>query len=406
MSEIRKKTELLAPARDLDTGIAAINAGADAVYIGAASFGARHAASNNLEDIKKLVDYAHKFNVKIHVTINTILTDEELNKAKELIDKLYNMGFDSIIVQDIGLINLAIENKLPPIVLHASTQCNNRELSKVKFFEKTGISRVILARELSLEQIKEICANTNIEIETFVHGALCVSYSGQCYLSYANGGRSANRGECAQPCRKKYSLIDDEGNIIAKDKHLLSLKDNNLSEHLDKLIKAGITSFKIEGRLKDENYIKNVVLFYHNLLEKYPRTSHGKIIKDFIPNVEKSFNRGFCSDYLFNKKDNIYNFATPKSSGEPIGTITENFNNGFSIKTNKEINPQDGLFIITKDNSSGFLVNKIEKIKNGFKIYPNKMPDYNFLKTGTKIYRNSDVKFNKILENSKTIRKL
>ena len=401
-----EKLELLAPAKDYDCAISAINCGADAIYIGAVDFSARKNASNSFETIEKIIKYAHLFNVKVYVALNTILNDEEIRECKKIIKKLYEIKTDAIIIQDFGILTLAYKNEIPPIVLHASTQCDNRTIEKIKFLEEVGFKRVILARELPLNKIEEIKKNTNIELEHFIHGALCVSYSGQCYLSEYIGKRSANRGQCAQACRKKYSLLTKTGKYIAKNKYLLSLKDNNLSEHLDKLIKAGITSFKIEGRLKDENYIKNVVLFYHNLLEKYPRTSHGKIIKDFIPNVEKSFNRGFCSDYLFNKKDNIYNFATPKSSGEPIGTITENFNNGFSIKTNKEINPQDGLFIITKDNSSGFLVNKIEKIKNGFKIYPNKMPDYNFLKTGTKIYRNSDVKFNKILENSKTIRKL
>ena len=254
-----KNTELLAPAKDLETGIVAIKSGADAVYIGASFFGARHAAGNSLEDVKKLVDYAHLFNVKIHVTVNTILTDEELIRAKELIKQLYDIGVDAIIVQDMGLVNLAIKGELPPILLHASTQCNNRTLEKVKFLEDIGFSRVILARELSKEKIKEICERTNTEIETFIHGALCVCYSGHCYLSYSVGGRSANRGECAQPCRKKYSLIDDKGNMIAKDKHLLSLKDFNVANHLDDLVKYGVKSFKIEGRLKDINYVKTLL---------------------------------------------------------------------------------------------------------------------------------------------------
>ena len=400
MSEIRKKTELLAPARDLDTGIAAINAGADAVYIGAASFGARHAASNNLEDIKKLVDYAHKFNVKIHVTINTILTDEELNKAKELIDKLYKMGVDAIIVQDMGLINLAIENKLPPIVLHASTQCNNRELSKVKFFEKTGISRVILARELSLEQIKEICANTNIEIETFVHGALCVSYSGQCYLSYANGGRSANRGECAQPCRKKYSLIDDEGNIIAKDKHLLSLKDFNASNYLEELVKCGVKSFKIEGRLKDKNYVKNVVSFYRQKLDEISeKTSSGKIFSDFEPDVNKSFNRGFTSYFLKNR-ENCFNFFTPKMLGEKLGKVISSGSGWFELDNKVNINSQDGLSFFVGDELSGCLVNKFQENKRVFINKKLRIPQ------GTVIYRNLDFQYEKVLSSSKITRKL
>ena len=213
-----KKVELLAPAKNLKTAMAAINSGADAIYIGATDFGARKNAPNSLEDIKTLVDYAHKFYVKIHVTINTILNDSELSDAINLIKNLYNIGVDAIIIQDFGILNAAVQNKLPPIEIHASTQCDNRTLEKVKFFDETGVSRVILARELSLDKIAEICKNVSCDIETFIHGALCVCYSGQCYMSYANGGRSANRGECAQPCRKKYSLIDKSGKVILKDK--------------------------------------------------------------------------------------------------------------------------------------------------------------------------------------------
>ena len=212
-----KTVELLAPAKNLETGIAAIDSGADAVYIGACEFGARKNAPNSLEDIEKLVNYAHKFYAKVHVAINTILNNTELENAIELVKKLYNIGVDAIIVQDMGLVKATIDGKLPPIPLHASTQCNNRTIEKVKFFNKIGLSRVILARELSVEQIKEICRNTDCEIETFIHGALCVSYSGQCYFSYINGGRSANRGECAQPCRLRYSLVDKDGNYILKD---------------------------------------------------------------------------------------------------------------------------------------------------------------------------------------------
>ena len=220
-----KSVELLAPAKNLETAIVAINSGADAIYIGAEEFGARKNAPNSLSDIEKLLNYAHKFYVRIHVVINTILNDSELDKAVELVKNLYNIGVDAIIVQDMGLIKAAIDGKIPPIQIHASTQCDNRTLEKAKFFNDLGLSRVILARELSLEKIEEICKNTDCEIETFIHGALCVSYSGQCYFSYANGGRSANRGECAQPCRKKYSLIDEKGKVILKDKYLLSLKD-------------------------------------------------------------------------------------------------------------------------------------------------------------------------------------
>ena len=294
-----RHTELLAPAKDKQTAITAIKSGADAVYIGAVNFGARQAAGNSLDDIKEVVDFAHKFYVKVHVTINTILTDEELLQAKELIKKLYEIGVDAIIVQDTGIIKLAIRGELPPIPIHASTQCDNRTLQKAKFFDETGVSRVILARELSLEEIKTICDSVDCEIETFIHGALCVSYSGQCYLSQSIGGRSANRGECAQPCRKKYTLIDEDGNIIAKDKHLLSLKDFNASKYLTNLVDAGVKSFKIEGRLKDENYVKNVVAFYRQELDKISeKTSSGTVFTDFIPDVKKSFNRGFTTYFL------------------------------------------------------------------------------------------------------------
>ena len=313
------KVELLAPAKDKETAFAAIDCGADAVYIGASDFGARRAVPNSLDDIKEVVEYAHKFYAKVHVTINTILTDEELEKARVLIEKLYEIGVDAIIVQDMGILKLALDGKLPPIALHASTQCDNRTLDKVKFFENLGVTRVILARELSLDEIRNICANTNVEIETFIHGALCVSYSGQCYMSYAIGGRSANRGECAQACRKKYTLIDEGGNVIAKDKYLLSLRDFNASRHLEELIKAGVKSFKIEGRLKDINYVKNVVAYYRREIDKFAgKISSGRISPDFEPDINKTFNRGY-TDYFLSGRKRCYNFDTPKSLGEKLG---------------------------------------------------------------------------------------
>ena len=395
--------ELLSPARNLKCAIAAINSGADAVYIGATYFGARKSAGNSLSDIKLLVKYAHIFNVKIYVTLNTILDDKELQEAKKLIDELYKIKVDAIIIQDFGILYLSAENKLSPIVLHMSTQCDIRNLKKVKFFEDIGAKRVVLAREMPLDEIAKISKNTNIELEYFVHGALCVSYSGQCYMSHFIGKRSANKGECAQACRKKYSLVDEKGNYILKNKYLLSLHDNNLSNHLDKLIKAGVKSFKIEGRLKDENYVKNVTLFYHNLLKKYPRQSYGEVIADFEPNIYKSFNRGFCDDYLFNKKDNIYNFLTPKSIGEYIGTIDCANDKNFTIKTKHKLYNQDGLCFEYKGELSGCLINSVEKIKDGYKVFPNKKIH---LSKGQKIFRNIDVTFNKILENSHTTRKL
>ena len=325
------KLELLAPAQNKQCAIAAIDYGADAVYIGANLFGARKNAANTIEDIKEIVDYAHKFYVRIYCTVNTILNDDEILRAIDLIKNLYEIGVDGLIIQDMGILELAIQNKLPPIPLYASTQCDNKTLEKVKFFDKLGIKRVILARELSLKEISNICKDTNCEIETFIHGALCVSYSGQCYLSQSIGGRSANRGECAQPCRKKYTLIDSNNKIYAENKHLLSLKDFNASEYIEKLANAGVTSFKIEGRLKDENYIKNVVGFYRQKLDKVSeKSSSGKIFFDFEPNVSKSFNRGF-TDYFLDKRGKIYNFDTPKSIGEKVGKIEKVGKNYFVI---------------------------------------------------------------------------
>ena len=392
-----KKSELLAPAKDKHTAICAINSGCDALYIGAPKFGARQNAGNSLEDIQEIVQYAHKFNVKVHVTINTILGDDELIEAKKLIKKLFDIGVDALIVQDMGILKASIDGEIPPIPIHMSTQCDNRNLEKAQFFDKLGASRVILARETSLETIKEICANTKTEIETFIHGALCVSYSGQCYLSCSIGGRSANRGECAQSCRKKYSLVDKNGKFIAKDLHLLSLKDFNASKHLENLVKYGVKSFKIEGRLKDENYVKNVVAYYRNELDKISeKTSSGKIFLDFEPNVNKSFNRGFTDYFLENRKQ-CFNFNTPKSLGEKLGKIKKIDKNYFVLDA--EINPQDGLCYFVNGELNGCLVNKVE----GEKIFPNKMDN---LKVGTVIYRNFDAKFEKQLTNSKTKRRL
>lgn len=395
--------ELLAPAKDKICAKAAIDYGADAIYIGANEFGARKNASNSISDIAEIIEYAHKFNVKVYAAINTILTDDEIIKAEKLIHKLYKIGIDAIIIQDMGLLEL----NLPPIPKYASTQCDNRTPEKVKFLESAGFSRVILARELSIEQIKEIRNQTNVELETFIHGALCVSYSGQCYLSYLIGGRSANRGECAQPCRKKYSLVDKNGALIAKDKHLLCLKDFNASKYIKELVEAGITSFKIEGRLKDVNYVKNVVAYYRQLIDNlgFKKTSSGKILFDFEPDLEKSFNRGF-TDYFLKKRGECYSFLTPKSMGKYIGKVEKTGSDYFEINSNLNIYPQDGLCFFNNKELIGCLVNKIEIIsgrQSSIKIYPNNMKGIN---TGTEIYRNFDCEFEKTLKNSKTCRKL
>lgn len=405
--------ELLAPAKDKICAKAAVDFGADAIYIGASDFGARKNVPNSLSDIKEIVDYAHLFKVKVYVTINTILTDGELLKAKEMVEKLEEIGVDAIIVQDMGLAEVlsSSSSKLP---IHASTQCDNRTVEKVKFLEDVGFSRVILARELSLEQIKEIREKTNVELEAFIHGALCVSYSGQCYLSYLVGGakgRSANRGECAQPCRKKYSLVDEDGKHLAKDQYLLNLKDFNASKHLKRLAEAGVTSFKIEGRLKDENYVKNVVGYYRKLIDELGlgKTSSGNVTFDFEPNLEKSFNRGF-TDYFLEERKECFSRLSPKSMGEYLGKIKQTGKNKsgnyFEIEPAKKIvgqalslHPQDGLCFFVGGTLSGCLVNKVE----GNKIFPNKMDG---IKAGVEIYRNSDSEFEKQLKNSKTVRKI
>ena len=386
------KTELLAPAKDKLTAIEAINCGADAIYMGASSFGARKNAPNSLEEIQEVVNYAHKFWAKVFITVNTILSDAELNDAVELVKNLDKIGVDAIIVQDMGLLKRLMELDLN-LPIHMSTQCDNREVEKVSFFNKIGVDRVVLARELSLPKIKEIHkANPNLELEAFVHGALCVSYSGQCYLSQFIGGRSANRGECAQPCRKKYTVKTSDGKILAKDIHALCLKDFNASKHLKAMAEAGVFSFKIEGRLKDANYVKNVTAFYRQELDKCSeKISSGKSIYPFAPNPEKSFNRGF-TDYFLEKRKACFNFVSPKSKGEYLGKVIEIKKDSFIIDTNKTINAQDGLV----SGSEGCLVNKaIKKSNSQIQIFPNKKIN---LKVGDEVFRNLDVEFEKLLK--------
>lgn len=401
MKNKKKTIELLAPAKDKKTAFAAIDCGADAVYIGSPKFGARVNASNSLDDIKDVVEYAHKFRVKVYVTINTIMSDDELREAVELIYQLYDIGVDALIVQDMGL----LECKLPPIKLFASTQCHNSTLEKVKFLEKTGFSRVILARELSLDEIRKIADNTDVEIETFIHGALCVSYSGQCYMSYAIGGRSANRGECAQPCRKKYSLVDSDGVVVATDKHLLCLRDLNFSSDIKDLIDAGVSSFKIEGRLKDEDYIKNVVSFYRKKIDdaientEYERSSSGYSVLGFEADVNKTFNRGYCEYFLHGRNKNITSFDSPKSRGEYTGKVKEVFEKYF-LFDGSELNNADGIcFFDERGELVGTSVNKAE----GNKIFPQSM---NGIRKGVEVFRNYNHKFSKMLESAKVERKI
>lgn len=390
---MQKSIELLAPAKDKETAFSAIDCGTDAIYIGASAFGARQNASNSLEDIKEVVNYAHKYWVKVHITINTILTDTELEEAVELIKKLENIGVDAIIIQDMGLSEKLMQAELS-IPIHMSTQCNNYLPQKVKFFNDIGVSRVILARELSIEQIRKIHEeNPNLELESFIHGALCVSMSGQCYLSQYIGGRSANRGECAQPCRKQYDVIDDKGNVIAKNIYPLCLKDFNGSKYVNELRNAGICSFKIEGRLKDSSYVKNIVAYYRNILGK--GTSSGRCVYNFTPNPEKTFNRGF-TDYFLNGRGQCFSIDSPKSKGEYLGKVVEVKQDYFVIKTDKEIHPQDGLYF----NNDGCMVNKVLAVSGEIAIYPNKKIN---ITLGMEVYRNFDVEFEKEL--SKTIKR-
>lgn len=388
------KTELLAPAKDKETAFYAIDCGADAVYIGAPAFGARQNAKNSLEDIQEVVNYAHKFWTRVHVTINTILDDSELDEAVKLVYKLSKIGVDAIIVQDMGLIeklffSSGLKNiKLPQI--HMSTQCDNYLPEKIKFFNNLGVSRVILARELSIDQINEIHKqNPNLELESFIHGALCVSMSGQCYMSQYIGGRSANRGECAQPCRKKYDIITQDGKILNKNfPYPLCLKDFNASQYIDELINAGVYSFKIEGRLKDYTYVKNIVSYYRNLIPN--KSSSGKSFCSFVPNPEKSFNRGF-TDYFLKKRKDCYSPESPKSKGEYLGKIIDVTKSYFTIKTFQNLHNQDGLYF----NDSGCLINKCEKRGDLYKIYPNRNVN---ISAGEKVYRNLDFEFEKELQ--------
>lgn len=395
--------ELLSPAKNLECGLAAINHGADAVYIGAAQFGARAAAGNSIEDIETLVKYAHQYRSKVFVALNTVLTDDQLEGAEQLIHQIYNANADALIVQDMGILQM----NLPPIALHASTQTDNRSVEKVKFLQDAGFSRVVLARELSLKQISEISAATNVELEAFVHGALCVSYSGQCYISQAMCGRSANRGQCAQYCRLPYQLLDAEGNILVKNKHLLSLKDLDLSAHLEELIQAGVMSFKIEGRLKDADYVKNVTAYYRKKLDailegndQYKKTSSGKSTFFFEPNPEKSFRRNATDYFLHERHAGIYQPETPKSLGEPIGKVTYIGRNFFEMHNGHLLNNGDGLCFINKHNDlTGFRVNRVERKQ----IFPADMPRMDI---GAMLYRNQDQAFEKQMKGKTAERRI
>ncbi|PDS25627.1 peptidase U32 family protein [Flavobacterium branchiophilum] len=392
---MKKKIEILAPAKDLLHGMAAINSGADAVYIGAPQFGARSNAHNSMEDVAALVNYAHLYHAQVFVVINTILYDNELETCRQMIWELYHIGVDALIIQDMAI----MEMELPPIVLHASTQANNRDPKNIKFLADAGIKRVVLARELNLHQIKEISETTDVELEFFVTGALCVSFSGNCYMSVANGERSANRGSCAQNCRLPYNLIDGHGETLIKNSHLLSIKDFDVTDQIPNLIEAGIVSFKIEGRLKDMVYVKNNVSFLRKKIDafleqnpNYTKASSGKCTFTFDSELNRTFNRGYTDYFVNERHQSIGSWESPKSKGQYIGKLIKTIGNSYEIENGHLLNNGDGLCFINENNEAdGIYVNRAE---NGI-IYPNVLKE---IKDGTFIYRNNDAAFIKIVE--------
>ncbi|MCM1005742.1 MAG: U32 family peptidase [Prevotella sp.] len=386
-----RQIELLSPAKDLQTGLSAITHGADAVYIGPEGFGARSAAANSTDDIRRLCDAAHPCCVKVYATVNTLVLDKELLRVERLINDLYHAGVDALIVQDLGILRL----DLPPIALHASTQCDTRTPEKALFLQEVGFSQIVLARELTLRQIEEICNTVKVPVETFVHGALCVSYSGRCHASYALCGRSANRGRCAQVCRLPYTLKDARGRVVADKAYLLSLKDFNASALLGGMLRAGVGSFKIEGRLKDEAYVKNITAFYRNLIdaeirkdpELYCRASVGESRFNFEPNPLKSFNRGFTHYFLTERKPSgIASLHTPKSMGEPVSNLSD-------------LHAGDGVSFF---NASGEYTGvRVNKMVNGHPVYARKIK----MPKGVQLYRTTDYQHDTLMARKDTARR-
>ena len=402
--------ELLAPAKNLEYGIAAIDHGADAVYIGASHFGARAAVGNSVEDIRKLCDYAHPFGVKVYVTVNTIIYDEELDQVRLLLQELNDAGVDAILVQDMAILKLLQDISLTSISLHASTQTDNRTPEKVRWLRDIGFSRVVLARELSIEEIREIHRQVpDVELEVFVHGALCVSYSGLCYASQHCFGRSANRGECAQFCRMKFSLQDAKGREVVHDRYLLSLKDMNRIDHLEALVEAGATSLKIEGRLKDLSYVKNVTAAYsqrlNELIRRYPdrycRSSLGVCSYAFTPDLNRTFNRGYTSYFLYGRQSDIASMDTPKAMGAFVGTVKEMRHDSFNVAGVACFANGDGLCFLNEERQLvGFRANKVV----GNRIFPYRMPQG--LKAGVRLYRNNDQEFDRLMSKPSAKRRI
>ena len=401
--------ELLAPAKNLACGIAAIDHGADAVYIGAPRFGARAAAGNSIDDIRQLCRYAHQFGAKVYVTLNTIIYDDEIESARAVICQLEKAGVDAILIQDMAVLTMLREQH-SPMALHASTQTDNRTAEKVRWLQDQGFSRAVLARELSAHEIATIHREVpGIELEVFVHGALCVSYSGICYASEHCFHRSANRGECAQFCRMRFSLVDADGKEIEHECYLLSLKDMNQSDNLQKLVEAGATSFKIEGRLKDVAYVKNVTASYSERLneiirqhpDQYCRASKGTCEYTFKPDLNRTFNRGYTTYFLNGRKPDIASFDTPKAVGAFVGKVKEIRGNSFNVAGVTSFANGDGLCFLNEERKfEGLRANRVE----GNRIYPFKMPHN--LRPGMALYRNNDQEFERLLEKPSATRKI
>lgn len=404
MLKTRKHLELLAPAKNAEFGIEAINHGADAVYIGGPAFGARSKAPNTVADIARLVKHAHRYHAEVFVALNTIFHDNELHGARELVEQLYEAEVDALIVQDMGL----LEMDLPPIQLHASTQTDIRTVEKAVFLDQVGFSQLVLARELDLATVHKIAAATTCNLEYFIHGALCVAFSGQCFISHAHTGRSANRGECSQECRLPFTLEDQKGRIIGKDKHFLSMKDNDQSANLRALIEAGVSSFKIEGRYKDLPYVKNATAHYRQLLDAIlhdrpdlAKSSHGDSRYTFSPQPEKTFNRS-ATDYFANgRQADIGAFDTPKFAGEALGKVSKVGTDYFEVDTEVALHNGDGLcFFDVHKELVGLRLNTVV----GRKLYPNEMPLD--IRRGMAVYRNRDHAFMRLLEKDSAQRKI
>ncbi|MCT6885863.1 MAG: U32 family peptidase [Gilliamella apis] len=411
MQTNNNKLELLSPAKNIDIAKQAILHGADAVYIGGPHFGARHNAGNSVSDIAELVEFAHRFYAKVFVTLNTILHDNELEIARQLIWQLYDAGVDALIVQDMGILAMDI----PPIDLHASTQMDIRTPEKAKFLSDVGFSQIVLARELNLTEIANIHQQIDANIEFFIHGALCVAFSGQCYISHAQTGRSANRGDCSQACRLPFTLKDDQGRVVAYEKHLLSMKDNNQSENLIELIQAGVRSFKIEGRYKDLSYVKNITAFYRKkldeILEKsddFASASSGRTQHLFTPDPNRTFHRGATDYFVRGRQANIGAFDSPKFIGLPIGEMTKVTNQAIDIKSEKVLTNGDGLNVLVKREIVGFRADKVEKIANNhYRVFPNELPKvFHSLKLPYQINRNLDHNWQQVLLKESSSRRI